>query len=290
MATIISFQPLKQKVFCSKNNKSLLVLEAICENGSVNRIRPGNKALIHVRQSSFVKCVAVDIEGLAVLLADEKQLSIDHFKKGCWVDADSTKQLVVKADVNIERNRRGDRLIECIEILAVLKQDDDRYLPTNNDDEYKSFIMHDEDFTIYNPIRLKNERHIIFAHWVVDTYGKEYLTRASSTGVLDVAGGNGKISHELSKLGIQATLLDPNPRCYSEKRSKAEFVDRRHDELPFGVIPHPLNGDGSDLLSREDNIGHTIKNCSLICGLHPDQATEPIVALALRLNVPFAVV
>lgn len=278
MATIISFQPLKQKLFCSKNDKSLLVLDATCQNGSVNRIRPGSKALIHIRQSSFISCVAVDnIESLSVLLADEKELSIDHFKKGCWVDADSTKELVVKADPNIERNRRGDRLIECIEILAVLQQDDDRYLPTNNDDEYKAFIVYEENFKISNPIQLKNQRHIIFAHWVVNTYGKEYLSRASSSGVLDVAGGNGKISHELSKLGIQSTLLDPNPRCY--------------DESPFGVIAHPLNGDGSDLLSREDNgIGHTIKNCSLICGLHPDQATEPIVALALRLNVPFAVV
>lgn len=60
--------------------------------------------------------------------------------------------------------------------------------------------------------------------------------------------------------------------------------------MPFGVIPRPLNGDGDDLLSRDDEVGNAIKNCSLLRGLHPDQATEPIVTLALRLNVPFAIV
>ena len=35
---------------------------------------------------------------------------------------------------------------------------------------------------------------------------------------------------------------------------------------------------------------HTILTCSLLVGMHPDQALNPIVDLALALNKPFAVV
>ena len=99
---------------------------------------------------------------------------------------------------------------------------------------------------------------------------------STGSGVLDVAGGNGTICQTLNEMGIPSTLLDPNPRNTSTSS--------------FKVIPLPLNGDGANLTTRDDDIGMIINNCSLICGLHPDQATESIVLLALRLNVPFAIV
>ena len=37
-------------------------------------------------------------------------------------------------------------------------------------------------------------------------------------------------------------------------------------------------------------IVRTILDCSIIVGMHPDQATEYIVQLAIRLNKPFAIV
>jgi hypothetical protein len=277
----ISFRPTKIKLFCSKKDKSLVVAEGICINGSVNRIRPGVKALIHIRQSSSISIVADGIESLAaVLITDENPSLIDLLKRGCWVDANSFKQVVLKADANIERNRRGDRLIECTDLLAVLDHDK-AYLPTRNGDEYNEFTRGNDNAIIPDEIHVKSQRHEIFAHWLIATYGKEYLSRGS--GVIDVAGGNGTISKTLATLGIQSTLLDPNPRCHSDTEGKACI------DLPFQVIPHPLNGDGSDLTSRADLISQTINNCSVICGLHPDQATEPIVALALRLNASFAI-
>lgn len=287
----ISFQPIKIKLFCSKKKKSLLVVEGSCINGSINRIRPGNGALIHVRHSSFISStIDGGIDSLATaLMTDEEHITLSHLKKGCWTDADRTKLMVLKANPTIERNRRGDRLIECTEILSVQERTDYQYLPTNSDDEYNEFVIDGQSCMLSNSLQAKSQRHEIFAHWLIETYGKEYLSKG--TGVIDVAGGNGAISNALLELGIQATLLDPNPRGFSEKKGQ-HYASENDGELvfKFGVIPHALIGDGSDLTSRDDNgIGHTITNCSLICGLHPDQATEPIVALALRLNVPFAI-
>ena len=40
----------------------------------------------------------------------------------------------------------------------------------------------------------------------------------------------------------------------------------------------------------DGELGAAIRACDVLVGMHPDQATEPIVDAALRLNKPFAVV
>ena len=255
-------------------------------NGSLNRISPGNKALVHIRPSSSLPASFDDIERIAKVLLIDGEEQNSRMNKGCWVNVDSAKRVVVKAHATMERNRRGDLLVECTNVLAIHDQRDDCYLPVNADDEYNEYITTNENggsLSSSNQINVKSERHKIFAHWLVDTFGKKTLSQG--TGVIDVAGGNGMISKTLTETGIRSTLLDPNPRCKQDKDTKGNGSTQE----TFGVIPHPLNGGGEDLTSREDNIGHIIKNCSLLCGLHPDQATEPIVELALRLNVPFAI-
>ena len=99
--------------------------------------------------------------------------------------------------------------------------------------------------------------------------------------------GNGLISRTLSEMhGVKCTLIDPNPRCYNKQYSQ----ENSRYLLPFDVIAEPLNGNGEALQSKGPRIRETIRNCSLIIGLHPDQATEPIVELALSLHVPFAII
>lgn len=261
---VISFQPNHFKLFLSKKI-SLLVITATCINGAKNRIKPGNAALFHIRQP---KDVLYKMASSLLQSAD----SLQDMKKACKVDADATKKIVIRANANIERNRKGDRLIECVEVLCIQDNGDTTsYLPVNNTDLYCEYITGKKD---ENQISLKVQRSKIFAEWIIDTYGKDLLCRG--TGVLDVAGGNGETCRHLVANGIPVTLLDPNPRCGD-------------DNSAFTIIPHPLNGDGSDLTSRNDDIGHIVRNCSFICGLHPDQATEPIVSLAERLNVNFAI-
>jgi len=332
---ILSFRPIKIKLFRSKKSSSLLVVHGSCINGSLNRIRTDDKAQVHVRPSSLSPAslsitsekasAIVDIECAATsLLMDEESMLL--LNKGCWVDADPTKLVVINALANIERNRKGDRLVECTELVAVQEQPDESYRQPKdfstkdgyriqqyheiNDDNYIKKRRHENEIwhtatvtdPLSNQIDLKCERHKIFARWLVDTYGKEWLSRGS--GVLDVAGGNGMISRTLTEMGVPSTLLDPDPRC---SRHHEDFIGADHHHhattqvtsatitiytatrSPFKVIPLPLNGDGANLTSRNDDVGDVINNCSLICGLHPDQATEAIVVLALRLNVPFAI-
>ena len=49
------------------------------------------------------------------------------------------------------------------------------------------------------------------------------------------------------------TLLDPNPwyknHCEGNKANGDEYTA----QLPFAVIPYPLNEDGTDLTSRDDD-------------------------------------
>lgn len=262
---ILSFQPKHFKLFLSKKkNSSLLVINATCINGAKNRIKSGNAALVHIRQPKDLICKMA-----STLL--QCAGSIHDMKKGGRVEADATKKIVVKAHAHIERNRKGDRLIECEEVLCVQDVVDATYLPVNNDDEeYLEYISGNNE---ENPISHKVQRSKIFADWLIATYGKELLCRG--TGVLDVAGGDGATCRHLVANGIPVNLLDPNPRCGANPG--------------FRIIAHPLNGDGSDLTVRDDEIGNIVRNCSFVCGLHPDQGTEPCVALAERLNVKFAI-
>lgn len=272
---ILSFQPKQAKLFQSKRNKSLLVIDATCIRGSANRLSAGQNCLVHIRPDSVTDG---DVPNFARgLVGVDSRTVLD---RGTWVTMDDAASssgvvLVVKADPMIERNRKGVRIVECTGILRVgTEGDEDADLVASlfdNDDGEEGEA--DDEQPQPQSVSLKTERHRIFAHWLVDTYGVEALSKGS--GVLDVAGGNGEISNTLHKLGVPSTLLDPNPRCA--------------DSAPFTALAHALNGDGSDLTDRNDHVGDIVRRCSFVCGMHPDQATEPIVVLALRLHVPFAV-
>jgi hypothetical protein len=288
----LTFQPIKMKIFRSKKMINLIIIECCCTHGSLNCIRSGDKAQVRIRRSSSLSTrttsdatIISDIDSLPTLLLKDVVETTSFLDKGCWVDASSTKRLVMHANANIELNRKGERLVECTELLAIQEysiiepSEDD----ASNNEIFRVQKYHEinnnniADIITFDQIDIKSERHKIFAHWLIRTYGKDMLSTGS--GVLDVAGGNGTICQTLNEMGIPSTLLDPNPRNINTSTSSS-----------FKVIPLPLNGDGADLTTRDDDIGMIINNCSFICGLHPDQATESIVLLALRLNVPFAIV
>eukprot|EP00804_Cyclotella_cryptica_P000046 CCRYP_013715-RA/>CCRYP_013715-RA protein AED:0.37 eAED:0.37 QI:0/-1/0/1/-1/1/1/0/205 len=197
---IISFRPTQIKLFQSKK-KSLLVIEAVCTNGSKNRISPGHAALVHIRPTSLLTDGAQstsrnDTNANAVtnvaqrLVAGTDSLPLLH--KGTWVVADSSKIVAVRALANMERNRKGTRVVECIDLLSL--QPDGQFLPIGGDKtEFDDCTDDHQDYSQSDHyINDKSERHKIFSRWIVKTYGTDLLSRGS--GVLDVAGGNGMIS------------------------------------------------------------------------------------------------
>jgi hypothetical protein len=168
-------------------------------------------------------------------------------------------------------------------------------------------VLAAEDDTFAHNLRYlvgKASRHKLFAQWLVQTYGAEFLSTGS--GVLDVAGGQGELGDALRDLGVPSVLLEPSLRskhraalqCASqEKAVSANAHDVQNVLLPtVGTLPGgwpfiaiPLHGDGEALLGVSGEVFDLVSACSMVIGMHPDQATEAIVDISLRLGVPFAV-
>ncbi|KAI8608672.1 hypothetical protein BC830DRAFT_1154319 [Chytriomyces sp. MP71] len=90
---------------------------------------------------------------------------------------------------------------------------------------------------------------------------------------------------------MKATLVDPRAREVSKQMLRVLAKQGKSDtqsEIELALNAHaqewftdPPNEAVSALLSQPD---------ALIIGLHPDQATEPIVDIGLRQNIPWAIV
>jgi hypothetical protein len=300
----------QSKYYCSK----LVVLsgtvqKTIHANNNNTILTKGEKCWVHVRSNT---------KSLMDKLAGGKLLNPTNTATG-WMQM--TKAILVKCrililptgdtsydsdhdgdkmSIVIERNQKkgGAAMLECHEILNIQNTTSDN--PDEDGHEGTTNALHrlgDRSFKISsqccggnnnnNPLPALNdrkERHRVFAKWLVDKFGVDALSAGS--GVLDVAGGKGLLCQALFDLGVtNATLLDPDPRCDPKK-------------VPFQVIARPLLGNGSHLTDHNsDNsydketkrVNDLVRSCSLIAGMHPDQATIAIVETSLRLGVPFAV-
>ena len=181
-------------------------------------------------------------------------------------------------------NKRG---IKCLDLpgdfvgifddTTNYDSDDDRVSnPAESQGAPVSWTSDNEDILTIKQSDLQQRltRHSHFAKWLIDTFGMDVLNQGS--GVLDVAGGNGKLSAALQKLGVTScTIVDPKP-----------LISSREGVL---VLAEALHGDGSALTDKLYPHAHRIRNCSVIVGLHPDEATEAIVDMAVQLGKPFAV-
>lgn len=135
--------------------------------------------------------------------------------------------------------------------------------------------------------RVKGMRATIFATWLIETYGREELKAGG--GVLDVAGGKGKLSIQLALQGkIPSTVIDPLVRKHGEKLDPIGAKRIRKAQAP-----HPT------LLSKEFNRTSFLENTeqeeliqrsSIMVGLHPDEPTEDILDMALQYGKNVAIV
>ena len=249
---IVSVQLLQIKML---HPTQLAVLKCTCVRGS---------SRLAVGETFFVQVTGVaTLDALFSKTTVSGNLSGKSTGRWCAVEDDTVLWVRFDASKPMERNRRGIKVLECVDILHSVEDEQEN----NNDSCSKENGKH-EDFYLHD----KTERHRMFAKWLVNKYGAEKLATAS--GVLDVAGGSGELSLALLELGVPAVLLDPKARCSDER-------------IP--VVAKALNGDGSDLLdSKDETIRERLEQCSLVAGMHPDQATEAIVDLSERLGVPFA--
>ncbi|CAH0480224.1 unnamed protein product [Peronospora belbahrii] len=130
----------------------------------------------------------------------------------------------------------------------------------------------------------KAQRSRIFCDWLVNSLGSEHL--ASGTGVVDIAGGKGDILIQLwIKRGIPTTLIDPRPMKLG--KSNRKLVAKAQAAGGCKMSPQLLCCLDDETLKLHTEL---FRDCSVLVGMHPDEATEAIVDAALTLRKPFAVV
>ena len=145
-----------------------------------------------------------------------------------------------------------------------------------------------DDFTHSNDNEHKKQRTKMFVKWLIDRFGKEYLN--SGTGVVDIAGGKGALCWELSSINqIKATLIDPRTVHLSGKQKK---YLRRNNLTSFSHTQIALSCDPcKDLQTTQGKVIRDLfSNCSIIIGMHPDEATDSILHYANYFHKPFALV
>ncbi|KAI9913968.1 hypothetical protein PsorP6_005532 [Peronosclerospora sorghi] len=130
----------------------------------------------------------------------------------------------------------------------------------------------------------KTHRSRIFCDWLVESLGEEFL--ASGTGVVDVAGGKGGIPVQLwIQQGIQTTLIDPRPMKLGKYNRK--LVAKASAAKGRTMKPQLLHMMDDETLKLYKEL---FAKCSVLVGMHPDEATESIVDAVLTLRKPFAIV
>eukprot|EP00047_Mylnosiga_fluctuans_P017462 m.61549 g.61549 ORF g.61549 m.61549 type:complete len:375 (+) comp7091_c0_seq2:2390-3514(+) len=167
--------------------------------------------------------------------------------------------------------------------------------------------------------RAKKARVGEFVAWLVETFG------ARLTSVLDVAGGRGDLAFELCiERGIPATVVDPAPLRVSAFKTKRLFslaartfadtdpgatgdnLARVREWLDPEVcaVMEPYVGLAARVAVERGLVSLRVpldmdfpakfprdwESAAAVIGLHPDQATEALVDLALAAGKPFATV
>lgn len=155
----------------------------------------------------------------------------------------------------------------------------------------------------------KSKHNLVFVQWLVATFGLDRL----GGGVCDIAGGRGLVSLELALThGVPAVLIEPKPlRINSSFRKRIKKWQRRRlgdgatdSQLGTSVCsgvseetfpsPQPVlhlqeefhwPGKGDEEVMAAVSRANTT-----LLAMHPDQATGAVLAAALQLNTPFALV
>jgi hypothetical protein len=152
----------------------------------------------------------------------------------------------------------------------------------------------------------KGTRNRHLARWLVRVFGVRRLCTGS--GVLDVAGGKGLLSAELSRAAgreVPYTLIEPfvgvarapGVRHIARRfeweawlRGEVELSEVELSEMEASEVSEEVGGGRGSGGATGGSLATLLRDCSVVVGMHPDQATEPIVDFALAHGKGFAVV
>lgn len=146
----------------------------------------------------------------------------------------------------------------------------------------RTLLLETNDFSNQGSIERKGKRAEIFAKWIVDN-----LFPGSDRGAyraLDVAGGKGQLTVELSKHGVLSTVVDPMIR--SKRALKRLHQSRRHFADGVNGVPHFL----ATSFGQDEASAVLVDKYDCLVGLHPDECTEDILEMALQEHKAVAIV
>jgi hypothetical protein len=157
-----------------------------------------------------------------------------------------------------------------------LKKEEEETLKTNMLKKKRAYDdAHEGDPLNIDDKYNKSLRNSEFANFLVDKFGLENIKKGF---VLDIAGGKGLVSFFLTTIyGIKCKIIDPRGASLPKSRRKElkkKKIQIEEDRKMFTL----------------DTCDELIKGCSLIIGMHPDEATVDIVDVALAKKINFAVV
>ncbi|GFH54951.1 hypothetical protein CTEN210_11427 [Chaetoceros tenuissimus] len=154
-----------------------------------------------------------------------------------------------------------------------------------------SSIQCGKDMMTFSHGRDKGLRAKIFALFLVEKFGHDFFQTSSEgkynhTHILDVAGGKGFLSFELSLLTqTQCSIIDPLIRG---KKEEQQFRKRdiKRIEKANGLIPIHI----AKCFVLSEECLNLVRDSIMILGLHPDQCTEDIMDAAISTNTPAAII
>lgn len=142
----------------------------------------------------------------------------------------------------------------------------------------KQLLVHEGDFMC--DLASGCQRAKVYADWIVERFGIDFL----KTGlILDIGGGRGDLAFELgTKLGLDCVVVDPRPQKF--KRWQLKLIKKQ----PSSKVAKHIQ----DFFNKDFFTKHCvdIESVKLVVGLHPDEATEPIVDLAVDFSLNFSVI
>jgi hypothetical protein len=109
--------------------------------------------------------------------------------------------------------------------------------------------------------------------------------------VFDIAGGKGYLSFELHCVNrIPSTLIEPRGPLQLHRRKRKQMrriLQKEGDTILSPDFKHIMQFYDQTTWDRNES---NIADCSIIVGMHPDEATDAILKISLAMNKPFAVV